>query len=209
MSFDHRKYRQFSALQRPQRRWPDRVFTHAPDYCAVDLRDGNQALVKPMSVEQKTRMFTLLCQIGFKEIEVGFPAASQPDFEFLRELLEKDLVPADVTIQVLTQAREELIRRTGAMAAGAGVLVVVGYDGYRGLSAYVSLEAGDAGMPVDRGPDGRLVAPSFSQTTNLTEVQEPLAGGTPRARSQPFPRAAERRRSRPRGSAIRWPSPWT
>jgi 2-isopropylmalate synthase len=119
MSFDHRKYRPFPAPQRPQRRWPDRVFSHAPDYCAVDLRDGNQALVKPMSVEQKTRMFTLLCQVGFKEIEVGFPAASQPDFDFLRELIEKDLVPSDVTIQVLTQAREELIRRTFEAVKGA------------------------------------------------------------------------------------------
>jgi 2-isopropylmalate synthase len=119
MSFDHRKYRPFPALQRPQRRWPDRVVTQAPDYCAVDLRDGNQALVKPMSVEQKTRMFTLLCRLGFKEIEVGFPAASQPDFDFLRELIEKDLVPVDVTIQVLTQAREELIRRTFEAVKGA------------------------------------------------------------------------------------------
>ena len=119
MSFDHRKYRPFPALQRPRRRWPDRDLTHAPDYCAVDLRDGNQALVKPMSVEQKTRMFTLLCRLGFKEIEVGFPAASQPDFDFLRELIEKDLVPVDVTIQVLTQAREELIRRTFEAVKGA------------------------------------------------------------------------------------------
>jgi len=119
MSFDHRKYRPFHAPQRPQRRWPDRVITHAPDYCAVDLRDGNQALVKPMSVEQKTRLFTLLCQLGFKEIEVGFPAASQPDFDFVRELIEQDLVPSDVTIQVLTQAREELIRRTFEAVKGA------------------------------------------------------------------------------------------
>src|SRR5258706_4267152 len=119
MSFDHCKYRPFPPLQRPQRRWPDRVLTHAPDYCAVDLRDGNQALVKPMSVEQKTRLFTLLCQLGFKEIEVGFPAASQPDFDFVRELIEQDLVPSEVTIQVLTQAREELIRRTFEAVKGA------------------------------------------------------------------------------------------
>jgi 2-isopropylmalate synthase len=119
MSFDHRKYHPFPALQRPQRRWPNRVLTCAPDYCAVDLRDGNQALVKPMSVEQKTRMFTLLCQLGFKEIEVGFPAASQPDFDFVRELVEKDLVPSDVTIQVLTQASEMLIRRTFEAVKGA------------------------------------------------------------------------------------------
>jgi 2-isopropylmalate synthase len=119
MSFDHRKYRPYPAPQRPQRRWPDRVITHAPDYCAVDLRDGNQALVKPMSVQQKTRLFTLLCQLGFKEIEVGFPAASQPDFDFVRELIEQDLVPSDVTIQVLTQAREGLIRRTFEAVKGA------------------------------------------------------------------------------------------
>ncbi len=90
-------------------------WTTAPSICAT----ANQALVKPMSVEQKTRMFTLLCQLGFKEIEVGFPAASQPDFDFLRELIEKDLVPVDVTIQVLTQAREELIRRTFEAVKGA------------------------------------------------------------------------------------------
>jgi 2-isopropylmalate synthase len=119
MSFDHRKYRPYPAPQRSQRRWPDRVISHAPDYCAVDLRDGNQALVKPMSVEQKTRLFELLCQLGFKEIEVGFPAASQPDFDFVRELIEQRLVPSDVTIQVLTQAREELIRRTFEAVKGA------------------------------------------------------------------------------------------
>src|SRR5258708_18335151 len=119
MSFDHRKYRPFPAPQRPQRRWPDRVITHAPDYCAVDLRGGIQALVKPMSVEQKPRLVTLLCQLGFKEIEVGFSAASQPDFDFVRELIEQELVPSDVTIQVLTQAREELIRRTFEAVKGA------------------------------------------------------------------------------------------
>src|SRR5258708_36925980 len=110
MSFDHRKYRPFPALQRPQRRWPDRVFTHAPDYCAVDLRDGNQALVKPMSAEQKTRMFTLLCQLGFKEIEVGFPAAPQPPSDFLRALIENDLVPSDGTLKELTPSAQQLIR---------------------------------------------------------------------------------------------------
>ncbi len=119
MSFDHRKYRPFPVPQRPQRRWPDREITYAPDYCAVDLRDGNQTLLRPMSVEQKRRLFTLLCQLGLKEIEVGFPAASQPDFDFVRELIEQDLVPADVTIQVLTQAREELIRRTFEAVKGA------------------------------------------------------------------------------------------
>ena len=119
MSFDHRKYRPFAPVHKPDRRWPDRVIDHAPDFCAVDLRDGNQALVKPMSVEQKKRLFLLLVSIGLKEIEVGFPAASQPDYDFLRMLIDEGLIPEDVTIQVLTQAREELIARTFEAVAGA------------------------------------------------------------------------------------------
>ncbi|WP_286237209.1 2-isopropylmalate synthase [Neptuniibacter halophilus] len=110
--FDHRKYRRFETIRLTDRTWPDQEINQAPDWCSVDLRDGNQALINPMSVEQKTRMFKLLLKIGFKEIEVGFPSASQPDFDFVRKLIEEDLIPADVTIQVLTQAREELISRT-------------------------------------------------------------------------------------------------
>src|SRR5204863_10123535 len=91
----------------------------APRFCAVDLRDGNQALVKPMTVEQKQRMFALLVEVGFKEIEVGFPAASQPDFDFIRAILEGGMVPADVTIQVLNQARQDLIERSFESLRGA------------------------------------------------------------------------------------------
>lgn len=112
MSFDHRKYRPFAPIHRPNRRWPDRVITQSPAWCAVDLRDGNQALAKPMNLAQKQRLFDLLVAIGFKEIEIGFPAASQPDFDFCRQLIEQNRIPADVTIQVLTQARPELIART-------------------------------------------------------------------------------------------------
>ncbi len=119
MRYDHRKYVAFKPIPRPQRRWPDRVIDRAPDWCAVDLRDGNQALVKPMSVAQKTRLFKLLVDIGCKEIEVGFPAASQPDFDFVRKIITDKLVPADVTLQVLTQAREELIARSFAALRGA------------------------------------------------------------------------------------------
>src|SRR5690625_1654998 len=111
MAFDYKKYRPTPVIKRPERRWPDKVLTQAPVWCAVDLRDGNQALVKPMTVAQKTRLFTLLVELGFKEIEVGFPAASQPDFDFVRKIVEENLVPEDVTIQVLTQAREDLIDR--------------------------------------------------------------------------------------------------
>ncbi|MGB0205716.1 MAG: 2-isopropylmalate synthase [Neptuniibacter sp.] len=110
--FDHRKYRRFETVRLTNRTWPDNEINKAPDWCSVDLRDGNQALINPMSVEQKTRMFQLLVKMGFKEIEVGFPSASKPDFDFVRKLITENMVPEDVTIQVLTQAREELIKRT-------------------------------------------------------------------------------------------------
>lgn len=112
MSFDHRKYRPFTPLHKPDRRWPNRVIERAPDWCAVDLRDGNQALVKPMTVAQKKELFALLVSVGFKEIEVGFPAASQTDFDFVRALVNENLIPDDVSVQVLTQAREDLIARS-------------------------------------------------------------------------------------------------
>ena len=106
------KYRPFTPINLPDRTWPGRVIDRAPIWCSVDLRDGNQALVEPMGPERKRRMFDLLVKLGFKEIEVGFPAASETDFAFVRELVEQDLVPEDVTIQVLTQARPELIERS-------------------------------------------------------------------------------------------------
>ncbi len=117
--FDHTKYKPFQPVGLKDRTWPDQVITEAPTWCSVDLRDGNQALIEPMSVEQKKKMFALLVEVGFKEIEVGFPAASQPDFDFVRCLIEDKLVPDDVTIQVLTQARPELIQRTFESLKGA------------------------------------------------------------------------------------------
>jgi 2-isopropylmalate synthase len=110
--FHPRKYRPFPAPQFPQRTWPERSLAKAPIWCSVDLRDGNQALVEPMGQERKLRMFEKLVAVGFKEIEVGFPAASQTDFDFVRLLVDEQRIPADVTIQVLTQAREGLIKRT-------------------------------------------------------------------------------------------------
>src|SRR5690606_29716006 len=107
MAFDHRKYRPYAPLAKRDRRWPDQTIQRAPDWCAVDLRDGNQALVKPMSVAQKKKLFQLLVDIGFREIEVGFPAASQTDFDFVRALIEENRIPDGVTVQVLTQARED------------------------------------------------------------------------------------------------------
>jgi len=113
------KYRPFQPIELPDRTWPSKQTLTAPRWCAVDLRDGNQALIDPMDAERKLRMFKLLVKMGYKEIEVGFPAASQTDFDFVRQLIEQDLVPDDVTIQVLTQAREELIERTVQSLVGA------------------------------------------------------------------------------------------
>ncbi|HIF73449.1 MAG TPA: 2-isopropylmalate synthase [Porticoccaceae bacterium] len=110
--FDHRKYKPFQPIDIKGRTWPDQQITEAPIWCSVDLRDGNQALIEPMSVSQKGKMFELLVEVGFKQIEVGFPAASQPDFDFVRSLVTGNKIPDDVTIQVLTQARPELIQRT-------------------------------------------------------------------------------------------------
>src|SRR5437762_8373096 len=99
-------------LHLPDRTWPDRQLTKAPRWCSVDLRDGNQALIDPMDPERKLRLFNTLVGMGFKEIEVGFPSASQTDYDFIRQLIEDDLIPDDVTIQVLVQCRDELIERT-------------------------------------------------------------------------------------------------
>lgn len=118
-SFNHRKYRAYAPIQKTDRRWPNNVIKAAPQWCSVDLRDGNQALIEPMSPSQKLDMFKLLVDVGFKEIEVGFPAASTPDFNFVRQLIEQDLIPDDVTIQVLTQAREPLIARSFEALKGA------------------------------------------------------------------------------------------
>lgn len=126
--FNHRKYSPFTPVRLTDRTWPDQVITQAPNWCSVDLRDGNQALINPMGVEKKTRLFKLLVKLGFKEIEVGFPSASQPDFDFVRSLIEEDLIPDDVTIQVLTQAREELIARTYQALAGAKKAIVHVYN---------------------------------------------------------------------------------
>ena len=126
------RYRTFADEVEPvtlaDRTWPDRVVDRAPMWCAVDLRDGNQALIDPMSPARKRRMFDLLVRMGYKEIEVGFPSASQPDYDFVRHLIEEDLVPDDVTIQVLVQCRPELIERTYEAIRGARQVIVHFYN---------------------------------------------------------------------------------
>jgi 2-isopropylmalate synthase len=130
--FNHKKYQSFQqsmpALKMANRQWPNNSITQAPQWCAVDLRDGNQALIEPMSVIQKQKMWRLMLKMGFKHIEVGFPSASQPDFDFVRWLIEANQIPEDVTIQVLTQARDELIERTYQSLAGASRAIVHVYN---------------------------------------------------------------------------------
>lgn len=126
--FDHRKYQPIARVDLPNRQWPMRTITQAPRWCSVDLRDGNQALPEPMSVAQKQAMWRQLLAMGFKEIEVGFPAASQPDFDFVRWLIDEGQIPADVTIQVLVQAREPLIARTFEALQGVHQAIVHVYN---------------------------------------------------------------------------------
>ena len=113
------RYAPFKPVDLPDRTWPDKTITKAPRWLSTDLRDGNQALIDPMSPVRKRAMFDLLVKMGYKEIEVGFPSASQTDFDFVRELIEGDKIPHDVRISVLTQAREDLIERTVQSLAGA------------------------------------------------------------------------------------------
>jgi 2-isopropylmalate synthase len=126
--FNAQKYQAIPAVKLVNRQWPTRELTHAPTWCSVDLRDGNQALPEPMSVEQKKQLWQLLVKMGFKEIEVGFPAASQPDYDFVRWLIEDKQIPDDVTIQVLVQARETLIARTYQALEGAKQAIVHVYN---------------------------------------------------------------------------------
>lgn len=123
-----KKYHPFRPIPLPDRTWPDKVITRAPTWCSVDLRDGNQALVDPMNREEKLEFFRTLVDVGFKEIEIGFPSASETEYEILRTLIERDLIPDDVTVQVLVQAREHLIRRTFEAIRGAKNVIVHFYN---------------------------------------------------------------------------------
>ena len=144
MPFQH--YRPFTPIPLPDRTWPSKVITRAPRWCSVDLRDGNQALIDPMDPARKRRMFDLLVKCGFKEIEVGFPAASQPDFDFVRQLIEEDLIPDDVMIQVLTQARPEQIERTYESLRGAPRALVHLYNSTSTLQRRVVFGLDRAGI---------------------------------------------------------------
>src|SRR6266704_1050201 len=122
------KYRPFSPVALPDRQWPNRVLTRAPAWCSVDLRDGNQALAVPMNVSQKLELFQTLVKCGFKEIEVGFPSASNTEYTFNRRLIEENRAPKDVWLQVLVQAREDLIERTFQSLVGANKAIIHLYN---------------------------------------------------------------------------------
>ncbi|WP_437292780.1 2-isopropylmalate synthase [Sorangium sp. So ce426] len=151
------KYKPFQPIHLPDRRWPSRVIERAPRWCSVDLRDGNQALVEPMGLERKLRMWHELVRMGFKEIEVGFPSASQPDFDFVRWIIDQGLIPDDVTIQVLTQARAELIERTFEAIRGARRAIVHLYNSTSTLQRRVVFGLDRAGIAEIAVRGARLV----------------------------------------------------
>ncbi|MFT3927633.1 MAG: 2-isopropylmalate synthase [Myxococcales bacterium] len=163
------KYRPFPAIQLPDRSWPSRVIERAPQWCSVDLRDGNQALVEPMGPERKLRMWNELVRMGFKEIEVGFPSASQPDFDFVRQIIDDGLVPGDVTIQVLTQARPELIERTFEAIRGAKRAIVHLYNSTSTLQRRVVFGLDRAGI-LDIAVRGTQLVRELAERLTGTEV---------------------------------------
>ncbi|GAA2528567.1 2-isopropylmalate synthase [Rarobacter incanus] len=153
----------------PDRTWPDKRMTKAPQWCAVDLRDGNQALIEPMNAERKLRMFRMLVEMGYKEIEVGFPAASQTDYDFVRMLIEGELIPDDVTIQVLTQAREHLIARTYESLRGAKQAIVHLYNSTSILQRDVVFGKDMDGI-VDIAVEGAKRCRKFEETIPDTKI---------------------------------------
>ena len=134
---NYKRYKRVPVVNFPERTWPDKEIEKAPVWCSVDLRDGNQALVEPMVVEEKVEMFNLLVKLGFKEIEVGFPAASQIEYDFLRTLVERKLIPDDVEVQVLVQCREHLIKRTFEALEGVKKAIVHIYNSTSALQRFV------------------------------------------------------------------------
>ncbi|KTR96718.1 2-isopropylmalate synthase [Microbacterium testaceum] len=166
------KYRPFHEQIRvdlPDRTWPSKRIEGAPRWCAVDLRDGNQALIDPMSPERKRVMFDLLVKMGYKEIEVGFPSASQTDFDFVRQLIDENLIPEDVTIQVLTQAREHLIARTYEAIAGAKQAIVHLYNSTSVLQREVVFRTDQQGI-VDIALEGARLCKKYEATVPETDV---------------------------------------
>ncbi|MEY4159245.1 MAG: 2-isopropylmalate synthase [Actinomycetota bacterium] len=168
MAFE--KYKPFVPVVLTDRTWPNRIIDKAPLWCSVDLRDGNQALIDPMDPERKRRMFVELVKMGFKEIEVGFPSASQPDFDFVRMLIEEDMIPDDVTIQVLVQSRPELIERTYECIAGAPRAIVHFYNSTNPLQRRVVFGLEKDGI-VDIAVNAAKLCKKLEETVPTTKVR--------------------------------------
>ena len=163
-----KKYKPFKPINLVDRSWPNNLLTEAPRWCSVDLRDGNQALIEPMSVEKKIRMFELLCNIGFKEIEVGFPAASQTDYDFVRILIEDKKIPNDVTIQVLTQSRDHIIKKTFESLEGVKRAIVHFYNSTSTLQRKVVFNKDKKGIK-KIATDGANLIKELSSANQETE----------------------------------------
>ncbi|MCW2832846.1 MAG: 2-isopropylmalate synthase, partial [Nocardioides sp.] len=165
----HERYEPFIPVDLTDRTWPTKRMTQAPRWCAVDLRDGNQALIDPMSPTRKKKMFQLLVTMGYKEIEVGFPAASQTDFDFVRMPIEEDLIPDDVVIQVLTQARENLIERTYESLRGAKQAIVHLYNSTSTLQRRVVFGLDEDGIQ-DIAVRGAEICKKYEELVPGTDV---------------------------------------
>ena len=163
-----KKYKPFEPIPLKERNWPNELIQSAPRWCSVDLRDGNQALIEPMGHERKKRMFKLLCDLGFKEIEVGFPAASETDFEFVRWLIEEKKIPSDVTIQVLTQARDHIIERTFESLEGASQAIVHFYNSTSTLQRKVVFDQDKEGIK-KIATDGALLVKTLALASPETK----------------------------------------
>ena len=165
-----RKYRPFPPVHLPDRTWPDRLLDRAPEWCSVDLRDGNQALPQPMSVEEKLEFFDLLCRVGFKQIEVGFPSAAETEFNFCRRLIEENRIPSDVSIQVLVQTREHLIRKTFEAITGAKRAIVHIYNSTSPLQRRVTFGDATRAQIRDIAVEGAKLVRELVPTVPDTEV---------------------------------------
>ena len=163
------KYHAYAPVKLEGRTWPDKTIDKAPIWCSVDLRDGNQALIEPMGLERKMRLFNTLIAMGFKEIEVGFPSASQTDFDFVRYLIENKKIPSDVTIQVLTQAREELIRRTFEALKGTHSAIVHLYNSTSELQRRVVFKLDKPGI-IDIAVKGAKLIVALEKEYGLENV---------------------------------------
>ena len=166
MDKTNKKYKPYKPVSKANRSWPSKVIENAPIWCSVDLRDGNQALIEPMGDERKKRMFNLLCKIGFKQIEIGFPAASQTDFDFTRYLINEKVIPSDVTIQVLTQARPEIIKRTFEALDGAPNAILHFYNSTSTLQRKVVFDKDKEGVKKIATDAAKLIKELSSEYKN-------------------------------------------